>query len=392
MVEGFNMSARKDISVAVVGLGWMGQAHSRSLIRIPTLFPNRKFNPILRVCADFDSNRGKQAIEDFGFERATTDWNEAVTAGDVDAVWVCAPNMLHIPIIKAASNAGKVVFSEKPIGGKPEQTIEAFEIAKKNKIFTGVGYNYLWAPLVLHAKKMIASGELGEIIHYKGRFFSMYGSDELGLLSWRFKFDQAGYGVSSDILSHSVSLAQFLIGDIAEVVGMRETTIKQRPLPTGNSSHYSRGNIGDPTGEVENEDFASMLCKFKNGATGTFETSRTVVGPESENMFEIYGTKGSLKWNHESLNELLYYKKDENLETGYTKVLGGDRFDFHGAFVPGQGNSLGTEDLICIEDFSFLSAWVDGKDFKPSFTEAVNVVTVQSALIKSWESKRWEKV
>ena len=71
MVEGFSVSDRKDISVAVVGLGWMGQAHSRSLIRIPTLFSNRNFNPILKVCADFDSNRGKQAIEDFGFERAT---------------------------------------------------------------------------------------------------------------------------------------------------------------------------------------------------------------------------------------------------------------------------------------------------------------------------------
>ena len=85
------MSTRREISVAVVGLGWMGQAHSRSLIRIPTLFANRKFNPILKVCADFDSNRGKQAVEDFGFERATTDWQEAVTASDIDAVWVCAP-------------------------------------------------------------------------------------------------------------------------------------------------------------------------------------------------------------------------------------------------------------------------------------------------------------
>ncbi|NBO51490.1 MAG: gfo/Idh/MocA family oxidoreductase [Actinobacteria bacterium] len=285
-----------------------------------------------------------------------------------------------------------IVFSEKPIGGKPEQTLEAFNIAKKNKTFTGVGYNYLWAPLVLHAKKMIASGELGDIIHYKGRFFSMYGSDELGLLSWRFKFDQAGYGVSSDILSHSVSLAQFLIGDISEVVGMRQTTIKQRPLPSNNSSHYSRGKKGDPLGEVENEDFASMLCRFKNGATGTFETSRTVVGPESENMFEIYGTKGALKWNHESLNELLYYKKDEILESGFTKILGGDRFDYHGAFVPGQGNSLGTEDLICIEDYSFLNSWVTGVEFKPSFAEALEVVSVQKALIKSWESKSWEMV
>lgn len=384
--------SRKDIRVALVGLGWMGQAHSRSLIRIPTLFADRKFNPILKVCADADENRGQQAVNDFGYERSTTDWKSAVTADDVDAVWVCAPNMLHIPIIEQACKAGKIVFSEKPIGGKPSQTLEAFNFATQNKTFTGVGYNYLWAPLVLHAKKMIAAGELGEIIHYKGRFFSMYGSDELGLLSWRFKFDQAGYGVSSDILSHSVSLAQFLIGDISEVVGMKETTIKKRPLPTSNSSHYSRGRVGDPTGEVENEDFASMLCRFKNGATGTFETSRTVVGPESENMFEIYGTKGALKWNHETLNELLYYKKDEVVETGFTKILSGDRFDFHGAFVPGQGNSLGTEDLICIEDYSFLTAWVTGESFKPSFREAVNVVNVQAALIKSWDSKSWEKV
>ena len=384
--------SRKDIRVALVGLGWMGQAHSRSLIRIPTLFADRKFNPILKVCADADENRGQQAVNDFGYERSTTDWKSAVTADDVDAVWVCAPNMLHIPIIEQACKAGKIVFSEKPIGGKPSQTLEAFNFANQNKTFTGVGYNYLWAPLVLHAKKMIAAGELGEIIHYKGRFFSMYGSDELGLLSWRFKFDQAGYVVSSDILSHSVSLAQFLIGDISEVVGMKETTIKKRPLPTSNSSHYSRGRVGDPTGEVENEDFASMLCRFKNGATGTFETSRTVVGPESENMFEIYGTKGALKWNHETLNELLYYKKDEVVETGFTKILSGDRFDFHGAFVPGQGNSLGTEDLICIEDYSFLTAWVTGESFKPSFREAVNVVNVQAALIKSWDSKSWEKV
>lgn len=384
--------SRKDIRVALVGLGWMGQAHSRSLIRIPTLFADRKFNPILKVCADADENRGLQAVNDFGYERSTTDWKSAVTADDVDAVWVCAPNMLHIPIIEQACKAGKIVFSEKPIGGKPSQTLEAFNFATQNKTFTGVGYNYLWAPLVLHAKKMIAAGELGEIIHYKGRFFSMYGSDELGLLSWRFKFDQAGYGVSSDILSHSVSLAQFLIGDISEVVGMKETTIKKRPLPTSNSSHYSRGRVGDPTGEVENEDFASMLCRFKNGATGTFETSRTVVGPESENMFEIYGTKGALKWNHETLNELLYYKKDEVVETGFTKILSGDRFDFHGAFVPGQGNSLGTEDLICIEDYSFLTAWVTGESFKPSFREAVNVVNVQAALINSWDSKSWEKV
>jgi predicted dehydrogenase len=72
----------------------------------------------------------------------------------------------------------------------------------------------------------------------------MYGSDEMGLLTWRFIMDQAGYGVTSDILSHSVSLAQFLVGDIKEVIGMENTTIPKRPLPSGAASHYGRGSKG----------------------------------------------------------------------------------------------------------------------------------------------------
>jgi predicted dehydrogenase len=295
-------------------------------------------------------------------------------------------------MIEAATKAGKAVFSEKPIGGKPEQTVQAYKLATAAGVPTGVGYNYVWAPLVLHAKNLIASGALGEITHYRGRFLSMYGSDELGLLTWRFKLADAGYGVSSDILSHSVSMAQFLVGGISEVVGMQNTTIKQRPLPSGNAGHYSRGKATDPKGDVENEDFASMLCTFENGATGTFEVSRTVVGPESQNAFEIYGTKGSLMWNLEKINELQYYELGTSLNTGYTTIYGGDRFPFHGAFVPGQANAIGFEDLVAIEDYSFMQSIAEGTKFGQSFKEAVDVVSVQQALINSWSSRTWERV
>jgi predicted dehydrogenase len=380
------------IGIAVLGLGWMGQAHSRSVLRIPSLFPDRSFNPELVVCADTESSRRDRAVDDFGFQRAVADWQEAVTAPDVDAVWVTAPNMLHVPMIEAACAAGKAVFSEKPIGGKPEQTVAAYRAAQAAGVHTGVGYNYLWAPLMLHARELIASGELGEITHYRGRFLSMYGSDELGLLTWRFMLDQAGYGVTSDILSHSVSMAQFLIGGITEVVGMRHTTIPLRPLPTGAASHYGRGNPDDPKGEVENEDFASMLCRFENGATGTFEVSRTTVGPESQNAFEVYGTKGALAWNLERLNELQYYRKTTDPSSGYTTIFGGDRFPFHGAFVPGQANAIGFEDLVATEDFAFLESLATGAAFSPGFREAVDVVSVQQALIDSWQSRTWESV
>tara|TARA_B110000503_G_scaffold31054_1_gene50119 strand:- start:7030 stop:8202 length:1173 start_codon:yes stop_codon:yes gene_type:complete len=382
----------KPLGVAVLGLGWMGQVHSRAMLRMPSLFPDRSFDPILVVCADTEEERRDRAVNDFGFQRAVADWREAVEADDVDIVWVTAPNMLHVPMIEAAAAAGKAVFSEKPIGGKPEQTVAAFQAAKKAGVRTGVGYNYLWAPLVLHARELIASGALGEITHYRGRFLSMYGSDEMGLLTWRFILDQGGYGATSDVMSHSISLAQFLVGDITEVVGMRNTTIAQRPLPTGAASHYGRGKPGDPKGDVENEDFASMLCSFQNGATGTFESSRTMVGPESQNAFEVYGTKGALSWNLEKLNELQYYRLTDDVSSGYTTIYGGDRFPFHGAFAPGQANAIGFEDLVAIEDYSFLESLAKETSFSPSFREAVDVVSVQQALINSWDSRTWEPV
>ena len=386
------MTMRTRIGIAVLGLGWMGQAHSRSALRIPSLFPDRAVDPVLVVCADTEADRRDRAVQDFGFERAVADWREAVDSPDVDAVWVTAPNMLHVPMIEAACRAGKAVFSEKPIGGKPEQTVAAYRAAQAAGVATGVGYNYLWAPLVLHAKALIDAGELGDITHYRGRFLSMYGSDELGLLTWRFMLDQAGYGVTSDILSHSVSMARFLVGGIEEVVGMRNTTITHRPIPTGAAGHYGRGRPEDPKGAVENEDFASMLCRFTSGATGTFETSRTTVGPESQNAFEVYGTKGALSWNLERINELQFYRAGTDANTGYTTIFGGDRFPFHGAFVPGQANAIGFEDLVAIEDFSFLESLVSGAAFSPGFREAVDVVSVQQALIDSWSSRTWESV
>jgi predicted dehydrogenase len=125
------------------------------MLRIPSLFPNRSFDPVLVVCADTEESRRERAVRDFGFERAVADWREAIASDDVDVVWVTAPNMLHLPMIAAACAAGKAVFSEKPIGGKPEQTVAAYEMATKAGVRTGVGYNYLWAPLVMHARNLI---------------------------------------------------------------------------------------------------------------------------------------------------------------------------------------------------------------------------------------------
>jgi predicted dehydrogenase len=384
--------ARRRIGVGVIGFGWLGQAHSRSLIRIPTLFPERPFDTELVICGDTSPERIDEAVHSFGFARGSADWRAVVEDPAVDVVVIAAPNMLHVELIEAAAAAGKHVFCEKPVGGTPEQTVRAEKVTRDAGVITGVGYNYRWAPLVRHARELIADGRLGEITNYRGRFFSMYGSDPLGVLSWRFLVDQAGHGVTTDLMSHSVDLAQMLLGPITRVVGTTETFIRERPLPAAAGSHYGRGKPGDPTGAVTNEDYAGMLCEFASGVRGTFEASRSIVGPESQMALEVYGTKGALGWNLEKLNELQLYLVEDSLDTGYRTVFGGDRFPYHGHFVPGSANGIGFEDLVVIEDYEFLRSVTAGRPHDPGFEEAVQWVSVQDALLRSAASGRWEDV
>jgi predicted dehydrogenase len=385
---------RKKIGIGVIGFGWMGQAHSRSAARIPSLFPEREYDPRLVICGDNVEQRRVEAVEGFGFATATADWEDVVAHDDVDVVYVTAPNMMHEPLAVAAAEAGKHVFCEKPVGGTPDQTVRIAAAAEKANVITGVGYNYRWAPLVQHAKQLIASGALGEITNYRGRFFSMYGSDPMGLLSWRFLVDEAGYGVSSDILSHAVDLAHMLVGPITDVVGTRETFIRERPLPSGDGTHYDRGKPGDPTGAVTNEDYAGAMVTFANGARGTFESSRSIIGPESQMAFDVYGTKGALRWNLETMNELEVFLVDEEGQAprGYTKVYAGDRYPYHGHFVPGDANAIGYEDLKVIENYEFLAAVASGEQHEPGFAEAVDYVSFQDAWLRSCDSGSWTTV
>jgi predicted dehydrogenase len=387
-----SVASRRRIGIGVIGFGWMGQAHSRGCRRAASYFPNRAYDVDLIVCSDTVEARRIEAVESFGFREAVGDWHEVIANDDVHVVFVTAPNMLHLEMVEAAAKAGKQVFCEKPVGGTPAQTVKAERAARRAGVISGVGYNYRWAPLVQHARQMIVEGAIGQVTNYRGQFLSMYGSDPMGLLSWRFLVDQAGHGVSTDILSHSVDLAHYLVGPINSVVATGETFIKQRPLPTGGGTHYDRGKPSDPTGDVTNEDYIAMMCVFENGARGNFEACRSMVGPESRNAFEVYGTKGSIAWNFERMNELQVYIAGTHKHTGFTTVFGGDRFEPHGNFVPGSANAIGFEDLVCIEDHEFLQSIAVRRAHVPGFSEALQYVSVQNAVLKSWKSGRWENV
>ncbi|MCY3786016.1 MAG: Gfo/Idh/MocA family oxidoreductase [bacterium] len=385
------MTARRRIGLAVVGFGWMGQAHARSYLRLPTLFADRCYEPDLAVCSDTVAARRRRAVDAFGFRGAEEDWRAAVERADVDAVVICAPNMLHEPVAVAAAAAGKHVFCEKPAGGTPEGTARIERACRQAGAVTGVGYNYRFAPLVVHARQLLEAGELGAVTNYRGRFFSMYGADPLGLLTWRFLRDRAGYGVSTDILSHAVDLAMMLNGPITRVMGTTATFIAERPLPSGAGTHYDRGAPEDATAAVTNEDYAGCLAVFANGSRGSFEASRTMVGPQSQMAFDVYGSGGALSWNLETMNEMQVFRAADPLG-GYTTVRAGERHPYQANFVPGDANAIGFEDLVAIEDHEFLTAVAEDRPHSAGMAEALACVSVQDALLRSDRSGAWEDV
>ncbi len=149
----------------------------------------------------------------------------------------------------------------------------------------------------------------------------------------------------------------------------------------------------DQLDKVTNEDYVGTLVEFANGARGTFEACRVINGPRCQMAFEAHGTRGSLTWDFERMNELqLSLSVGESTQRGYTRVLSGPEHPYHAHFNPAVGTGLGYDDLKIIEAYEFLKSIAEGKLSEPSFSEARAVANVQAAVERSWETRSWEQV
>lgn len=382
----------RTVGIGVIGMGWMGQVHSRSYRQLADRFWDSEIQPDLIICGDEVEARGQEAQARFGFARTTTDWRQVIADPDVEVINIATPNVMHLEIALAAAQAGKHIFCEKPVGREPQETARIAASACQAGVMSGVGYNYRWAPVVRYALQLIQDGKLGDLTHYRGRFLVGYANNPKGVLSWRFQDQYAGLGALGDLLSHVADMAHMIAGPIDRVVGNKHTFIAERPLPTpGEGTHFSVG--GGPKAAVTNEDYVGALVQFANGAQGTFEVCRIVNGLKSQMAFEVNGSKGALSWNFERMNELQVYLPDEeSAHDGFVTIFSGPEHPNHARFTPGPALGLGYDDLKTIEAYYFLQSIASGEQGQPGFAEALGVAQVQAAIVRSWESESWENV
>ena len=385
-------SMTREIGVGIVGLGWMGQVHTRAYRRLPDHYPDCALTPRLVLAADTVEERARDSAGRLGYGGWTTDWREVVEHPEVETVSVAAPNYLHLEVAVAAARAGKHVWLEKPCGRVPAETFEIGRAVEESRVKTMIGLMYRHAPVVEHAKGLIAAGELGEITHYRGYFLADYAADPNGALTWRYKLEGAGLGVLGDIMPHTVDMAQNLLGPIESVAAEKETFIRERPeVPAGMGTGHFVVQGGE-MGVVENEDYVSSLVRFESGARGTLETSRTCIGPHVRNSFEVNGTRGALSWDFQRMNELELYRYDGTGDLGYRTVFAAPGMGDFDRFQPGVGISMGYDDLKVTEAYNFLSSIAEDRQQEPGMREIVSAMRVIEAMDRSCDSGGWETV
>lgn len=381
----------RSVGIGLVGAGWMGRVHSVAYRRCRDHFPECGGVARLVVAADEDDARARATVDELGYERCVTDWRAVVAADDVEAVSIATPNRLHREVALAAAEAGKHVWIEKPIGRFPAETAEIACAVERAGVRSLVGFNYRHAPAVRRARELIASGELGDVNHFRSQWIAAYAADPRGVLSWRFLREEAGLGILGDLGSHAVDLAQYLLGPVVSVTARTETVVTERPLPSGAGTHFALSE-NDVRAPVENEDTVWSIVRFASGVTGTIEASRVAVGPQARYAFEVHGSRGALAWDFERMNELLLFRPDEGGDAGYARVPMGPQHEPFGRFQPGPGLPMGYDDLKVVEAALFLDSIVDGEQREPGVREALTAARVVAAMERSAASGAWEQV
>ena len=373
----------REIGVALVGYAFMGRAHSNAYRQVgPSMSP--RVRPRMKVLCGRDRAAVTEAAQRLGWEEPATDWREVVGRKDVDLVDVSTPGDSHAEIAIAAARAGKAVFCEKPLANTVREAQAMLAAVEKAGVVHMLCHNYRRAPAVMLAKQIVESGQIGTVHHYRGTYLQDWILDPKLPLLWRFQKDKAGSGALGDIGSHSLDLARFLVGEIAEVAGHLETFMKTRPLP---------GQPGK-RGKVTVDDAAVALVRFENGALGTIEGTRAAAGRKNYNRFEINGSQGSVAFDLERMNELeVYLASDPGPVRGFRTVLATDP-QYH-CYVRSwwpPGHIIGYEHTFTHTVYDLLEGMAGGRSPRPNFEDGVRNQRVLAAWEKAARTRRWVKV
>ena len=348
----------KPIGVGMLGYAFMGKAHSNAYKTLAYMTWPPPLMPQLVAIAGRNEEAVSEAARRYGFAEYVTDWKTLVADDRVQLFDNAGPNNLHAEPTIAAAEAGKHVICEKPLGRDADESYETWQRVQAAGVKHMCAFNYRFVPAVRLAHQMIASGELGDIQHFRGAYLQEWGTTEGDI--WRFDKATAGSGSLGDLGAHVIDLARYLVGEVTEVSAITQTFIPGRDV----------------------DDAVESAVRFENGAVGTIEASRFCQGRKNAFTWEINGSKGSLAFDLERLNELEYSEGS----AGFRTVLVSEAdHPFWEHWWP-QGHMIGWEHSFVHEIHHLLTAIRDDGDVAPhgaTFEDGYRAAEICDAMLRS---------
>ena len=372
--------AKQPLRFGLVGHRFMGKAHSQALHDVSFFFDTR-FEPVRALLCGLEEDLAETARR-HGWRAWTHRWQDVVADPAIDVVAIATPGNTHCEIAAAAAGAGKHVICEKPLALNGEQAARMCEAAEKAGVKHMVNFNYRRVPAVQLARQLIQQGRLGDIRYFQGAYWQDWCVDPGFPRVWRFDKNASGAGCMADNGSHLIDLAHLLVGDIAEVAAAAEIYVRERPLPGG-----------DSPGAVTTDDAAAFIARFCNGALGLFGTSRMSAGHKNALVFEVNGSRGSLFFDLERLNELRVFLPDDDRATqGFRTIMVTEPVHRYIENWWPPGHVLGWEHTFIHQYYEFLRALEQDRLPCPSFHDGLTVQRVLDSVEVASAEKRWIRV
>ena len=366
-----------EIGVGMLGYAFMGKAHSNALRKIPYMVdPLPAIPALVSICG-----RNEAAVRDaaarYGFQRYCTDWRDLIQDDAIQLFDNGGPNDTHAEPCIAAAEAGKHIICEKPLARSAQEAKSMLDAVNRAGVKHACAYNYRFVPALRLAREMIERGELGQIYHFRAVYLQEWIMDPQFPMVWRLKKDIAGSGALGDLGAHIIDLARFLVGEPTAISGLTQTFIKERPTDDG----------GRDTVDVD--DAFVSLVQFANGAIGTLEASRYANGRKNHQRIEINGSKGSIVFDLERLNELEVHLSDSEPGShaqGFRRVLVTEADHPFWKYWWPHGHIIGWEHTFVHEFTHLLDAIVNDTEVAPygaDFEDGYRAAVICDAVLES---------
>lgn len=362
----------KRLKAAVVGMGFIGVAHVEALRRVP----------YVDVVAIADPFGAKEKAERLGVPASFADYKEMMDVCKPDCVHVCTPNSMHMEVVMAAIERGINVVCEKPMARNAKEAQQMVDAIKKSGLVGALNFHNRFYPIPYRMRRMVQNSDLGQVYHVQGGYLQDWLQHKTDF-SWKLLSDQCGKTrATADLGSHWMDLAEYVTSQkITEVFAEFKTVYPQRTQMTSE---------GPKDVDIDTEDFSVILVRFDGGAVGTATFSAVFSGKKNQTVLQVAGTKASLEWDNEIVNDLLIGHRDapNGLLTKDPGLVDGDTASI--ISYP-AGHAEGFPDAFKQNFTAIYSAIRGEKTANPfaTFEDGLHIMKLCDALYESAHTGKW---